>query len=91
MKSVVASPGRPTSAAVVVLALLTTPLFIDTRPAVRGDDKPAAKPLPAELARAIREGDLKAVRAQLDAGALFEQQFDTLGTGIHRGQHARGV
>src|SRR5262249_15465866 len=34
----------------------------------RGDDKPAAKPLPAELAKAIRDGDLKAVRAQLEAG-----------------------
>jgi ankyrin repeat protein len=43
-------------------------LVSDTRPAVRGDEKPAAKPLPAELAKAIRDGDLKAVRAHLDAG-----------------------
>jgi ankyrin repeat protein/mono/diheme cytochrome c family protein len=53
----------------VVLILRATPLFIDTRPAAFADDKPAAKPLPAELAKAIRDGDLRAVRAQLDAGA----------------------
>jgi N-acyl-D-amino-acid deacylase len=67
MRSVVALRARASSAA-VVLALLATPLFFDTLPAARGEDKPAAKPLPAEFAKAIRDGDLKAVSAQLDAG-----------------------
>jgi ankyrin repeat protein len=56
------------SSAALVLAILTTPFLIDLHPSARGDDKPAAKPLPAELAKAIRDGDLKAVRAQLDGG-----------------------
>jgi ankyrin repeat protein len=67
MRSVVTTPARLSGAA-LILTVLTTPLFIDTPPAARGDDKPAAKPLPAEVAKAIRDGDLKAVRAQLDAG-----------------------
>src|SRR5262249_2366905 len=67
MRSVIASRARAFGAA-LVLVLLATPLLFHTRPAVRGDDKPAVKPLPAELAKAIRDGDLKAVRAQLDAG-----------------------
>jgi ankyrin repeat protein len=52
----------------MVLIVLATPLLFQTRPAARGDDKAPAKALPAELAKAIRDGDLKAVRAQLDAG-----------------------
>src|SRR5262245_16207962 len=67
MKSVDATRARMLSAA-MVLIVLTTPLLIDTRPAARGDDKAPAKLLPAELANAIRDGDLKALRAQLDAG-----------------------
>ena len=67
MRSVVAIRARSISAA-LILTVLTTPLFIDTRPVARGDDKLADKPLPAELAKAIRDGDLKAVRAQLDGG-----------------------
>src|SRR5262245_47569740 len=67
MRSVVATRARAFSTA-MILILLTTPLLVDTRPAARGDDKPPAKALPAELARAIRDGDLKAVRARLDAG-----------------------
>src|SRR5215831_14268530 len=67
MRSVIASRARAFGAA-LVLVLLATPLLFHTRPAVRGDDKPAVKPLPAELAKAIRDGDLKALRAQLDAG-----------------------
>lgn len=68
MWSVDATRAR-TLSAMVVLILLATPLFIDTRPAVFADDKPAVKTLRAELAKAIRDGDLKAVRAQLDTGA----------------------
>jgi ankyrin repeat protein len=67
MRSVVAIRARLSSAA-LALALLTTPLFIETPQSARGDEKSAAKPLPAELAKAIRDGDLKAVRAQLDGG-----------------------
>src|SRR5262249_46614664 len=67
MRSVIASRARAFGAA-LVLVLLATPLLFHSRPAVRGDDKPAVKPLPAELAKAIRDGDLKAVRAQLDGG-----------------------
>src|SRR5262249_15366349 len=67
MRSVVAPRARAFSAA-LILTLLAAPLVIDTRPAARGGDKPAAEPLPAELAKAIRDGDLKAVHAQLDAG-----------------------
>jgi ankyrin repeat protein len=67
MRSVIASRARAFGAA-LVLVLLATPLLFHTRPAVRGDDKPAVKPLPAQLAKAIRDGDLKAVRAQLDGG-----------------------
>jgi len=59
MRSVVAIRARLSSAA-LALALLTTPLFIETPQSARGDEKSAAKPLPAELA--------KAVRAQLDGG-----------------------
>jgi ankyrin repeat protein len=68
MRSVDAIGARKYSAA-LFLFLPAIMLVIDTRPAARGDDKPAAKALPAELAKAIRDGDLKAVRAQLDAGA----------------------
>jgi ankyrin repeat protein len=67
MQSVDAIGARTLSAA-VVLTVLTMPLFIDSRPVARGDDKAPAKALPAGLFKAIRDGDLKAVRAQLDAG-----------------------
>jgi ankyrin repeat protein len=67
MRSVDATRARTFSAALVI-TIMTTPLLIDTRPAARGDEKPAPKLLPAKLAKAIRDGDLKAVRAQLDAG-----------------------
>ena len=43
-------------------------MWYHANPAARGDEKVPAKALPAELAKAIRDGDLKAVRAQLDAG-----------------------
>jgi ankyrin repeat protein/mono/diheme cytochrome c family protein len=67
MRSVVAPRARSISVA-SVLGLLATLYFIDTRPTAGSDDKPATKPLTTELAKAIRDGDLKAVRAQLDAG-----------------------
>jgi N-acyl-D-amino-acid deacylase len=67
MRSIIATRARALGAA-QVFTLLATLLFIDTRPAARGDDKPPARALPAELAKAIREGDLKVLRAQLDAG-----------------------
>jgi ankyrin repeat protein len=67
MKSVDAIGARTLSAA-MVLIVLATPLLIDTRPKVRGADKPEVKSLPADLAKAIRDGDLKVVRAQLDGG-----------------------
>jgi ankyrin repeat protein len=67
MKSVVAIRARVPSAA-VVLALLAAPIFIDSHPSARGDAKQTPKALPAALAKAIRDGDLKAVGAQLDAG-----------------------
>ena len=69
MKSVDAIRAR-TPGVAVVLILLAASLLFYTRPAARGGDKPPARTLPAELAKAIRDGDLKAVRAQLDAGAL---------------------
>jgi ankyrin repeat protein len=68
MWSIDATRARSFGAA-LVLIVLATPLFIDTRPAAFGDDNAPAKALPAELAKAIRDGDLKAVRAQLDGGA----------------------
>jgi N-acyl-D-amino-acid deacylase len=68
MKSVAAIPVRSISAA-LILTLLATTLLIGMRPAARGDNKTLARPLPSELARAIRDGDLNAVRAQLDASA----------------------
>src|SRR5262249_13973398 len=52
----------------LIITILTMPVLIGPRPAARGEDQPAAKALPAALAKAIRDGDLKAVRAQLDAG-----------------------
>src|SRR5262249_11430067 len=67
MRSVDATRARALSAALVI-TILTTPVLIGPRPAARGEDKPAPKALPAELAKAIRDGDLKTVRAQLDAG-----------------------
>ena len=67
MWSVDATRARTLSAA-MVLIVLATPLLIDTRPTVHGADKPGVKSLPAELAKAIRDGDLNAVSAQLDAG-----------------------
>jgi ankyrin repeat protein len=66
MRSVIAIRARSVSAP-LVLTLLTL-LLIDARHTARGDDKAPAKALPAELAKAIRDGDLKTVRAQLDAG-----------------------
>lgn len=67
MRSVGTTTARAFGAA-LLLTILTTPLYIDTRSKVRGADKAPAKALPAELAKAIRDGDLKAVRAQLDTG-----------------------
>jgi len=67
MRSVDATRARALSAALII-TILTTPVLIGPRPAARGEDQPAAKALPAELVKAIRDGDLKAVRAQLDAG-----------------------
>ena len=67
MRSVSATRARPVSAA-VILILLATPLYIDTRSVASGADKAPAKALPAELFKVIRAGDLKAVSAQLDAG-----------------------
>jgi ankyrin repeat protein len=67
MRSVVVAPSRPAILA-VLLVLPATPLLFHTGPAARGDDKVPAKALPAELATVIRDGDLKAVRAQLDTG-----------------------
>jgi hypothetical protein len=67
MWSVDATGARSLSAT-VVLILLATSLVIDTRPAVRGADKPGVQSLPAALAKAIRDGDLNAVSAQLDGG-----------------------
>ena len=67
MRSVVTTPARLSGAA-LILTVLTTPVLIGPRPAARGEDQPAAKALPAALAKAIRDGDLKAVRAQLEAG-----------------------
>src|SRR6516225_5718565 len=67
MKSVDAIRAR-TPGVAVVLILLAASLLFYTRPAARGSDKPPAKPLPAELAKEIRDGDLTAVREQLDGG-----------------------
>src|SRR5262249_18108113 len=67
MRSVIATRARAFNAA-LFLAFLAAPLGIDTRPAACVQDKPAAKPLPVELAKEIRGGNLKAVGAQLDAG-----------------------
>lgn len=67
MRSVIATRARAFGAA-VIFALLAVPLVTDTRPAARGDDRPPAKVLPAALAKAIRDGDVKAVRSHLDAG-----------------------
>ena len=67
MKSVDAIRAR-TLGATVVLILLAMPLLLQTRLAVHGDDKVPAKALPVDMAKAIRDGDLKAVRAQLDGG-----------------------
>jgi N-acyl-D-amino-acid deacylase len=67
MRSVDATRARALSAALVI-TIQTTPLPLDTRPAARCGEKPPAKALPAELARAIRDANLKAVRALLDAG-----------------------
>src|SRR5262249_35868658 len=55
---------RPSGFAVVLVVMV----LFHTRPLASGDDKAPAKALPAELAEAIRGGDLKAVRAQLDGG-----------------------
>jgi hypothetical protein len=38
-------------------------VLIDTRPAAHGNDKETAKAPAAELAKAIRDGDLKAVHS----------------------------
>jgi hypothetical protein len=67
MRSVGTTPARAFGAA-LLLTILTTPLFIDTRHVVRGADTAPSKAFPAELAKAIRDGDLKAVRALLDGG-----------------------
>jgi ankyrin repeat protein len=67
MRSVIAIRARSFSAA-LVLTVLAAPLVIGTQPAAGGDDKRPAKSLPPELAKAIRDGDLRAVRAQLDGG-----------------------
>src|SRR5262249_38705993 len=67
MRSVDAIGARSLSAA-VVLSILTLSLFIDLLPAVAGAAKPGVNSLPAELAKAIRDGDLKAIRVQLEGG-----------------------
>lgn len=67
MRSAIATHARAFGAA-VIFALLTLSLVTDKRPAARGDDRPPAKVLPAALAKAIRDGDVKAVRSHLDAG-----------------------
>jgi N-acyl-D-amino-acid deacylase len=67
MRHVIESWWRQTGVA-VLLVLLATCVFFPARPTASGDDKTPARPLPAELARAIRDGDLKAVRAQLNGG-----------------------
>src|SRR5262245_22713778 len=59
---------RPTGVAVLP-AFLATSLLSLARPAACGDDNALAKPLAPELAKAIRDGDVKAVRAHLDGGA----------------------
>ena len=82
MRSVSVLRARSFSAA-MVLAILATPLLIDARPAARGDDKPPATPLPAALARAIRDSDLKAVRAQLDGGADVNARLPAAQAGEH--------
>jgi hypothetical protein len=43
-------------------------MWYHANPAARGDEKVPAKALPAELAKAIRDGDLNAICALLDAG-----------------------
>src|SRR6516225_5427257 len=67
MRHVIESWWRQTGVA-VLLVLLATSVFFPARPTAYGDDKTPAKSLLAELATAIRDGDLKAVRARLDAG-----------------------
>jgi N-acyl-D-amino-acid deacylase len=67
MRSVIATRARAFGVA-LLLALLVAPLFLGWWPAAHGDHKPVAKSLPTALAEAIRDGDLKAVRAQFDAG-----------------------
>ena len=57
---------RPTAQTDVLLAILPW-IHSRTAPVAYGGDEAAPKPLASELARAIRDGDLKAVRAQLDA------------------------
>ena len=82
MRSVSVLRARSFSAA-MVLAILATPLLIDARPAARGDDKPPARALPAALARAIRDGDLKAVRAELDVGVDVNARLPAAQAGEH--------
>jgi ankyrin repeat protein len=61
--------GRWRQTATATFLVLASALLFHARPAAQGHDKaPASKALPPELAKAIRDGDLKAVRAQLDAG-----------------------
>jgi ankyrin repeat protein len=59
---------QPTGVAVLPV-LLATSLLSLARPAAYGDDQAPVQPLAPELAKAIRDGDVKAVRAHLDGGA----------------------
>src|SRR5262249_34858014 len=68
MRHVIESWWRQTGVA-GLLVVLATSVFFPARPTAYGDDKTPARPLAPELAKAIRDGDLKAVRAQLDGGA----------------------
>lgn len=69
-------------------ALLTLVAFPFTGPFATGrvtavSAAPEAKPLPAELANAIRNGDLKAVRAQLASGVDVNSRDPEGNTALH--------
>lgn len=59
---------RGTSALTALFVVLALLFFYHATPVVHGDDKAPARPLPAKLAKAIRDDDLTAVSSQLDAG-----------------------
>jgi ankyrin repeat protein len=69
MRHVIESWWRQTGVAVLLVLLAFLPwIHSRTAPMAYGGDEAAPKPLAPELAKAIRDGDLKAVRAQLDGG-----------------------